>query len=200
MRKLLWPLSLILAFGLGLYVMSWQWTPWSSKQTTETATTLLERIEKVAKLATVEGHFSEIYDYKEYYGYDWAIFRKKALIRVQARVSAGFDLTRIEVEANPSEKQIIISKLPEPMILSIDHDLDYYDLTEGTFNTFSKDDLNKLNQQAKNYIEAAAAKSDLLAQAEERGQELLEMMRFLVEGSGWTFIIHSRSTDAPLAN
>jgi hypothetical protein len=86
------------------------------------------------------------------------------------------------------------------MILSIDHDLDYYDLTEGTFNAFTKDDLNKLNQQAKNYIEAAAAKSDLLAQAEERGQEMLETMRFLVEGSGWTLIIQSMSADAPLAN
>jgi hypothetical protein len=200
MRKLLWPLSIILAFGLGLYVMSGKWVPWSTKQSTETATTLVEQIEKVAKLATVEGHFSEIYDYKDYYGYDWAIFRKKALIRVQARVSAGYDLTLIEVEANPTKKQIILNKLPKPVILSIDHDLDYYDLTEGTFNTFTKDDLNKLNQQAKNYIEAAATKSDLLAQAEERGQEMLETMRFLVEGSGWTLIIHSMSIDAPLAN
>ena len=106
MRKLLWPLSIILAFGLGLYVMSGQWMSWSKKQTNQTATTLIEQIKKVAKLATVEGHFSEIYNYKDYYGYDWSIFRKKALIRVQAKVSAGYDLTLIEVEANPADKQI----------------------------------------------------------------------------------------------
>ena len=137
MTKLLWPVSIILAFGIGLYVMSGQWLPWFNQQSAETATTLVEQIEKVAKLATVEGHFSEIYNYKDYYGYDWAIFRKKALIRVQASVSAGYDLRMIEVEANPTTKQIIISKLPKPMILSIDHDLDYYDLTEGTFNAFT---------------------------------------------------------------
>ena len=63
--------------------------------------------------------------------------------------------------------------------------------TEGTFNSFSNEDLTRLNAQAKNYIEQAAAKSDLLEQAEARGKELIETIRFLVEAQGWRLDIES---------
>ncbi len=185
MRKYLWIVAVISAFALGIYITSIDWLPHFDKHTDQEASVLLERIEKVTKLVTVSGYFSEVYDYKDYYGYDWSIFRKKALIRVKANVLAGYDLDQINFEADSKDKVIIVSGLPKPEILSIDHDLDYYDLTEGTFNTFTKDDLNKLNEQAKDYVENAALSGDLIAQAEERGNELLETIRFLVEGSGW---------------
>ncbi|NND34693.1 MAG: DUF4230 domain-containing protein [Saprospiraceae bacterium] len=189
MKKILWPVSVILAFCLGLYMMTGNWLPWAKTHTSHRATTILEQIEKVTKLITVEGHFAEIYNYKDYYGYDWSIFRKKALIRVQAKVSAGFDLGKMNIEANSSMKEIILSNLPEPTILSIDHDLDYYDLTEGTFNTFTRDDLNKLNDQAKKYIEEVALRSDLLKQAEIKGKDMIETIRFLVEANGWQLVV-----------
>lgn len=189
MKQIFWIILVLSSFVLGVYLSSGSWWPWSKQYTSEHTTTLVERIEKVAKLVTVNGYFSEVYDYKDYYGYDWSIFRKKALIRVRAKVLAGYDLDHIAVEADDRNRTITISQLPKPIILSIDHDLDYYDITEGTFNNFSKDDLNRLNTQAKNYIEAAAGKSDLLKQAEERGRELLETIRFLVEAQGWSLII-----------
>lgn len=193
MKQIFWIILVLSSFVLGVYLSSGAWWPWSKQYTSEHTTTLVERIEKVAKLVTVNGYFSEVYDYKDYYGYDWSIFRKKALIRVRAKVLAGYDLDHIAVEADDRNRTITISQLPKPKILSIDHDLDYYDITEGTFNNFSKDDLNRLNTQAKNYIEAAAGKSDLLKQAEERGRELLETIRFLVEAQGWSLIIDHMS-------
>ncbi len=188
---------MVVSFALGLYLSAGKWWPWNSKIVSQEATTLIERIEKVAKLVTVSGYFSEVYDYKDYYGYDWPIFRKKALIRVKASVLAGYDLDHIEVDANTKGKTITIRRLPKPNILSIDHELDYYDLTEGTFNSFSKEDLNQLNVKAKEFIQRAAEDSDLLKQAEERGTEIMETIRFLVEGSGWSLIIENEENGNP---
>jgi hypothetical protein len=189
MKKLIWIILFLLTFGAGLWIAQMKWMPWSERQIQEQNSVLLEKVKQVAKLITVEGYFSEIYDYKDYYGYDWRIFRKKALIRVKAKVSVGYDLGQMKYTSHPDQKKIIISALPMPNIIAIDHDLDYYDISEGTFNTFSKEDYNHLNAQAKSYIEKVALESGLLKQAEKQGMEFLLTIRFLVEGSGWTLEI-----------
>jgi hypothetical protein len=155
----------------------------------EKATVLLERIQQVTKLITVEGHFTEIYDYKDYYGYDIGMFRKKALMRVQAKVSAGYDLGKMKIQSFPQKKQVVISGLPEPEILSIEHDLDYYDLQEGIFNSFSTEDYNRLNADAKNKIRQKALQSDLFEAASEQRDKVFDMIRFMVESAGWTLEI-----------
>lgn len=152
---------------------------------------LLERIQQVTKLITVEGHFTEIYDYKDYFGYDIGMFRKKALMRVQAKVSAGYDLGKMKIQSFPQKKQVVISGLPEPEILSIEHDLDYYDLQEGIFNSFSTEDYNRLNADAKNKIRQKALQSDLFEAASEQRDKVFDMIRFMVESAGWTLEIDS---------
>jgi len=146
---------------------------------------LLERIENVSKLITVEGYFSEIYDVKDYWRFDWAPFQRKALLRVKAKVSVGYDLSKMEVNARPEEKLIVISNLPDPEILSIDHDVDYYDISEGVFNSFTEADYTRMNRGAKKAIEEQALKSDLLISAEKQAGDLLDLMRFMVESAGW---------------
>jgi len=183
-KKLLFALGLILFFLLGLWVSKYVYH-WADLQKEETSEVLLERVQTVAKLITVEGYFSEVYDYKDYYGYNLSLFRKKALIRVKAKVSVGYDLSQLEFKARPDEKIIIVNNLPDPEILSIDHDLDYYDISEGVFNSFSPQDYTKLNQRAKQYIEERAKESELLQSAQHQGKQILDMMRFMVEQSGW---------------
>ncbi len=189
MKKYLVIVLAVGAFLAGLWFSRMQWLPSMDKVAQQEAVTILNKIEQVTKLITVDGYFSEVYDYKDYYGYDWKIFRKKALIRVKAKVSAGYDLSSINVATDSETKTVRLSALPEVQILSVDHDLDYYDLSEGTFNSFSEADLNRLNDQAKSYIEEVARQSDLMTQAEAQGQEVLDVLRFLVEGSGWTLQI-----------
>ena len=146
---------------------------------------ILERIEKVSKLITVEGYFSEIYDYKDYYWYDLSPFRKKALIRVKAKVSMGIDFEGVSIHADEASRKISLGPIPQTEILSIDHESDYYDISEGTFNSFSEKDYNELQRNAKDYIRNVALESDLVEQAEEQRDELLELIRFYVEGVGW---------------
>jgi hypothetical protein len=37
-------------------------------------------------------------------------------------------------------------------LISLDHTLDYYDISEGTFNSFSAEDYNKINNDVKEHI------------------------------------------------
>lgn len=151
----------------------------------ENATVILDRIEKVVKLVAVEGNISEIYDYKDYYSFDIAPFRKKALVRVNAKVSAGYDFEQMTIKVEEENKIIRVENFPEAEILSIDHNLDYYDISQGTFNKFTTADYNKINSRAKTFVAEKAKDSGLLDAAEEQKQELLEMIKFLVQGGGW---------------
>jgi hypothetical protein len=159
----------------------------------EQSQVLLERMEKVAKLITVEGYFSEIYDYQDYWRFDWLPFQKKALLRVKAKVSVGYDLSKMHIQALPEEKRFIISDLPDPEILSIDHDVDYYDITQGVFNSFKEADYNLMNRNAKKIIEEQALKSDLMLNAEKQAADILDLIRFMVESAGWSMEFRPRS-------
>ena len=187
MKKILIALALILFFGGGAWLTQKYYT-WKEVKTEEQSQVLLEKVKNVYKLITVEGYFSEVYDYKDYWGYDFSPFRKKALIRVKAKVAVGYDLEQMKIEVQPEKKILFIRKLPPPSIISIDHELDYYDITEGTFNSFSVQDYNNLNANAKQYIIEKAKESDLLTSAEKQGNQALQMMQFIVENSGWNLV------------
>lgn len=147
-KKIILIAAVLAAFILGILLARWYFVR-TKPVVTENSTVLLERIKQVAKLVTVEGYFSEIYDYKDYYGYDLSFFRKKALLRVKAKVSVDYDLEKMKITALPDTRTIRINGIPPAEILSIEHDLDYYDLQEGLFNSFSPEDHSKLNANAR---------------------------------------------------
>ena len=151
----------------------------------ESATVLLEKIRAVVKLTTVEGEFSEIYNYSEYSGYFSWFWDKKALVRVHAVVAAGYDLGNLRIEADSARRILRIGPVPEPQILSIDHSLDYYDVSTGLFTSFSPEDYNRMNQKAKDLIREQALKSNLLPAAREQAGKIFELIRFMAESTGW---------------
>lgn len=157
----------------------------NQKKTHEEAVVLLENIKKVTKLVAVEGYFSEVYDYKDYYAFDISPLRKKALVRVKAKVSVGYDFGNVKISADDKNKVINIGPIGSPQILSVDHSLDYYDISQGTFNTFTNDDYNRLNQNAKDFIISKVKQSDLMAKSSEQLDSILETLKALVESHGW---------------
>ncbi len=146
---------------------------------------ILQQIKSVLQVGTIEGSFSEIYDYKEYYAFDISPFQKKALLRVKADVLVGFNLDSISITVSGKNKTVVISELPKPEILSIDHDLDYYDISEGTFNSFTKEDYNKMNSQAKIAIKNTVMKSEMLNKAQLELEKHLELLNSLLKSYGW---------------
>ncbi|HOY16825.1 MAG TPA: DUF4230 domain-containing protein [Haliscomenobacter sp.] len=201
MRRLLLVLGFIAVFIGGFWIARSVFMPRERVVTQAEASVLLEKMKTVAKLVTVEGYFSELYNHKDYWRYDWWIFRKKALLRVKAKVSVGFDLEGLDIKADTATKTITIKNIPkEPEIISIDHDIDYYDISEGSFNTFTPEDYNKINKKARDLIEQKAKESDLIKQAREQGIEIIDLIRFIGESSGWIVQMDSVGTKSAVKN
>jgi len=186
---------LLLLFSLVLLVMAWYAGykyKWVNKKEETSVSVVLEKVEKVFKLVTVEGHLSEIYDYKDYYSWDLPFFRKKALVRVNARVLAGFDFEKLQLDTDESSKTITIRNFPEAEILTLEHDLDYYDITQGTFNTFTPKDYNQINKNVKEFARAKAIDSKILSAAEEQKTEIMDMLKTLIEATGWKVEVYDK--------
>lgn len=158
------------------------------------ATVLLDRIEKVVKIVTVEGNFSEIYDYKHHFIADIWPFRKKALVRIKAKVLVGYDFEKVKIVTDEKTRTIRISNIPDPEILSIEHDMDYYNFENGLFNMITNKDITEMGFEAKDFIAKQAIESDLFVQAEKQRRELFELLELAIQNSGWTLEINEHSS------
>jgi hypothetical protein len=156
------------------------------------STVLLERIRPVMKLVTVEGDFSEVYTYTSAdASFDWlkqfSPFQKRAILLVKARASVGYDLEGLGLTFDEATHTVRFKGMGEPQVLSIEHDVKYFNMEEGTFTEFTAADHTKMNAQAKERIEQKIAGSGLLAAAEKQRGEFLVVLRAVVENGGWTF-------------
>ena len=160
----------------------------SSKELTEVQShVLLEKIKSVCKLIAVEGDFAEIYRYentKERF-LSLVTSKKKALIVINAKAQIGYDLKKLILNADTENKRIILSSFPEPEILSIEPELDFYDIKNGMFNAFTPDDLTVLNQEAKQHIRDKIPESGLMETAKNEALEAILLIETIVETIGW---------------
>jgi hypothetical protein len=181
----------LIAFLGGIFIAhQWHTSKDSATISEENSVVIAEKINKVLKLTAVEAHFSEIYDYKDYYRWDWAPFRKKVLIRVNAKVSAGFDFEGNSVVLDETGKKVYIRHPGQAVILSIDHDLEYYDIQQGAFNSFSEEDYSRLQRSAKNYISAAASQHHgLFEKADEQLNDVISTLSDAISLMGWELVV-----------
>ena len=176
---------LIALAGFGLFSIYAKYSAFGKSTTIEDSEVLLEQIQTVMKLVTVQGTFSEIYNYKNYVVTDAWPFRKSALIRVNALVSVGYDLEEMSIDVDEENKIIKITNFPDAKIISVEHDLQYYDMKQGLFNVITTDDVTEMSQQAKKFIEEKAVKSELFAKVEEQRRETEKLLSFMFVKSGW---------------
>ncbi|HNE49242.1 MAG TPA: DUF4230 domain-containing protein, partial [Saprospiraceae bacterium] len=87
-----------------------------------------------------------------------------------------------------------ISSIGKPQILSVDHKLDYYDISQGTFNSFTSEDYNRMNQNAKDFIISKVKESDLMNQAGEQMDGIIETIKTLTESRGWQIVVEKEPT------
>ncbi len=150
-----------------------------------TSVVLLERIERVFQLVTVEGNFSEIYNYENHIFADLWPFRKKALVQVNAKVSVGYNFKSIKFITDEDNKILKLNGILDPEILSIDHDVKGYEFNNGLFNMISDDDITQMGAEAKAFIKIKAEESDLFSQSEEQKKELIDMLKWILKASDW---------------
>lgn len=149
----------------------------------ESSHTVVESMRKVFKIVCAEGYFNEIYNYEEtnkLLGFIPAT--KKALVVVQAKVLVGYDFEKLKWQVNEAKRKITLASFPAPEILSIETDPKFYNMEENIFNMFSREDLDKIQQNGKKQVQEAALKSHLPQTAAEQMQMLLTEM---VHSQNW---------------
>lgn len=167
------------------------------KHQVQDVTIVLEKVQKVLKLVTVEGQFSELTKHEEWYGYNISPLRKKALIRINAKVLIGYDLDKMNLIIDDATKTILIDSFPPPEILSQEDEVEYYDIHEGLFTSFSKDDYTFIHKNAQEKIKLIALESGLLEKAEEQKKDMLDLLEITLKHMGWSLKISHQNKHIP---
>lgn len=200
-RKIINVIILLAVFSLGIWTTQWYYQ--EPETTTETdATVLLQNIKDVCKLVTVEAQLQEIYDEKNNRNVTVYLplptnftFSKKASIEVFGKVLVGYDLEKITIDVDSTNKTLYIRDLPSPEIISIEHDVKYRSLDDSFFNEFTPNDFTQLNKSAKAVLKQKAIEEKLFERAEEQGSEVLRVIEFMASGFGWKTEVQSLAED-----
>ena len=181
-----------LGLTLGAILTYWIYTFFRNKKSKEItehqSTVLLEKIRSVCKLVTVEGEFAEIYKYENIKQYFMSLMgsKKRALLVINAKAQIGYDLKKLVIQADNANKRIILKNFPEPEVLSIEPDIQFYDIQSGMLNFFSSDDLTLLNKEAKEHIRAKIPESGLMDTARREALQAVLLIEKIVETIGWS--------------
>ncbi|MEH6407979.1 MAG: DUF4230 domain-containing protein, partial [Leeuwenhoekiella sp.] len=111
--------------------------------------------------------------------------KKKALIVVNAKVTIAYDLRKLETEIDTENKIIKLTKIPEEEV-SINPDIEYYDVTQDYLNQFDAKDYNKIKNRINTSIQKKIAASDIKKNAKNRLISELSNIYILTKSLGWT--------------
>ncbi len=156
------------------------------KTTYEGSTLIQEQIKNVGKLVVTEGHFSEVYNFKnskEVFG-NLFTSNKKALVIVNAAVTVAYDLSKIEFDLDEKNKVLYIKTIPKEEV-TINPELKYYDLQADYFNPFLAEDYNKIQKTVKTMLREKIDDSALLKNAKTRFLSELSKFYILTNSLGW---------------
>ena len=154
----------------------------------EESTSLIQKqIKNVGKLVVTEGSFSQVYSFKDSKRFYLDVFsaRKKALIVVNAEVTIAYDLSKLKTEVNPETKTVTITYIPDEEI-SINPNIQYYDVTQDYLNQFEAADYNKIQKRIEKSLMEKIEKSSLKSNAKNRLVSELQKIYILTNSMGWT--------------
>jgi len=160
----------------------------------ENTALIQEQIKNVGKLVVTEGHFSEVFTYKN----SKAVFgdlleaEKKAVVIVNADVTIGYDLSKIKYKIDEINKTLQIISLPEEEI-KITPDFEYYDIQADFLNQFESKDYNNIKETVKISLMKKIEASDLKSNAQNRLISELSKFFILTNSLGWT-LEYNRTT------
>lgn len=154
----------------------------------EESTALLQKqIKNVGKLVVTEGTFSQVYSYNDSRKFYLDIFsaRKKALIVVNATATVAYDLSKLQTEIDEENKVVRITYIPEEEV-TINPEIEYYDVTQDYLNQFDAEDYNKIRARIEKSIRKKVEASSLKSNAENRLISELQKIYILTNSMGWT--------------
>ena len=148
-----------------------------------------QELKNVSKLIVTEGHFAEVYNYKdskELFG-PLITAHKKALVVVNADVTIAYDMSQIQYEVDQESKVLKINQIPDPEI-KISPDFEYYDVTADYLNPFNAGDYNAIKRNVNASLMKKIEASSLRSNAENRLLSELSRILVLTNTMGWTLV------------
>lgn len=152
----------------------------------ENSMLIQQQIDNVSKLIVTEGHFAEVYNYKDsqlLFG-TLVTANKKALVVVNAEVTVAYDLSRVDFEIDEPNKTLRLKSIPEAEI-KINPDFEYYDVTADYFNPFDEKDYNRIKKNVKASLMKKVEASSLKTNAQNRLLSELQKFYILTNSMEW---------------
>lgn len=176
-RRVRWIVAtalLVVVAAIGGLKLGWSLRP--APRTDIDATTIVSRIRRIARLATVETHEAQIVKVDAtqpvFYLFE---SRKDAVILVKGRVLAGVDLekARIDLREGPTGR-ILRVRLPPAEILAVDPEVEFWEERQGWWNAITPADRTAWLRHAKKELEKAAIAGGALKLADEHARALVD--------------------------
>ena len=185
-------IMIVLSIAVGVFLTLFLTKKKSGPMQITSSSTVLDNIKKVSKLVTVEGTFTEIVTYSEDRPKWQGLFKghKKALVVVKAKALLGANLTQTEYQVDEKSKQITVTKPPSVEIISIEPDIQFYDIKDSVLNRFKPQDLSALQKKAIEDIRKKVEESELPQLADERIKETYLMFAQISKAYGWNLQVH----------
>ncbi|WP_149277626.1 DUF4230 domain-containing protein [Pareuzebyella sediminis] len=155
----------------------------------ENSMLIQQQIDNVSKLIVTEGHFSEVYNYKDskmLFG-PFISAQKKALVVVNAEVTIAYDLSEIDFEVDEASRTLKINGIPDPEV-KINPDFEYYDVSSDYLNMFDASDYNKIKNNVTSSLMKKVDASSLKKNAQNRLLSELQKFYILTNSMGWTLV------------
>ena len=156
-------------------------------------TALIEKeLKNVGKLIVTEGNYAQVFSYSDSKDLVYGLFdaRKKALVVVNANATIAYDLSKVETKVDQTTKTVTIVSIPEPEI-SINPNIEYYDVTQDYLNQFTASDYNKIKLRIENSLREKIETSELKTNAQNRLVAELQKIYILTSSMGWTLQYNS---------
>ena len=188
-------LKYIAVFLLGFLIAKFFYEKREKNYKKEEIKVVVNSIKNISKLVVSSGTFSEVYNYSDSkkYFYDFLSFNKKAIVTVNAKVEVGYDLSKLEIQIDSVGKKIFINKIPTEEIV-ISPDVKYFDLQQSQFNSFTKEELNKINKKSIDKIKETIEVTTLKEKAKNRFLEELSKVYQLSSVYGWQVVNNTKSS------
>ncbi len=184
MRNILFGIVLCLIIVFGLCYCEHE----RDRQEELQANTLLikKQLENVGKLIVTQGSYAQVFSYEDSKKFYFDLFSsdKKALVVVNAEASIAYDLSKVKTEINEDVKTITITGIPEPE-LSINPNIEYYDISQDYLNQFDASDYNKIKKRVEESLREKIEASSLKTNAKNRLISELHKIYILTSSMGW---------------
>ena len=195
MRKII--LGIAIALLVVYSVNYWQHLSAEEKKLTESTSLIEQQIRQVGKLVVTEGTFAQVFKYensKKLFYLDVLSAKKKALIIINAKVSISYDLRQLTTVLDQEAKTINITHIPEAEI-TINPDIEYYDVAQDFLNQFNEEDYNTIKKKVNTLIMKKVEQSDLVRNGQNRLISELANIYIVTKSLGWTLKYNNEIVD-----